>query len=490
MTTLQHRTTILSASSSFPSSTFGQRRSSASLLPNASHNSALLYIVARPVTIEMVKWVAHMFTRTIDVEEGVPVQQQSTALPTPPATPNKPFGKLNSTSIGLPSLEEFIMKLVQRSGAHVATLLTTLIYLERLHAIIPQHTGIPCTRHRVFLATLIVAAKYLNDSGPKNSNWTEYAEWFANSEINLMESQLLSLLDYRLRFTEEDVCKHFAPFMSNLRYDIPIRQSAVLRVIEGSKSRAGETVTKFPLTPSPSVSGFLPRLPAQAQLSSYTHKRFSQGFLTSLLTAAKNHRSWTKCHHLDQKRDSSFSITAGVASPNLRSDQIFLPQIDSSCNLSDLNLTANMNMLTLSSTLSEIRTRLPEEGQKIPAVVKRGEPYCQIPQPIMSQSNVSDAVKSPAGPMLLEPVQQPGPTSPLLFDNSPLESGVNRALPVKDQLRVDGFLRSMFSRGIARPPGLRVSWDEEKPYHGIILPFKDFVPMAPDQPFEPMVRVC
>lgn len=28
-----------------------------------------------------------------------------------------------------------------------------------------------CTRHRVFLATLIVAAKYLNDSSPKSESF-------------------------------------------------------------------------------------------------------------------------------------------------------------------------------------------------------------------------------------------------------------------------------------------------------------------------------
>lgn len=71
----------------------------------------------------------------------------------------------------------------------------------------------PCTRHRVFLATLIVAAKYLNDSSPKNKFWAAYASLFDLAEINLMEKQLLYLLDYDLRFSEKDALVHFSSFM-------------------------------------------------------------------------------------------------------------------------------------------------------------------------------------------------------------------------------------------------------------------------------------
>jgi len=71
----------------------------------------------------------------------------------------------------------------------------------------------PCTRHRVFLATLICAAKNLNDSSPKNKHWCTYAQMFSQAEINLMEKQLLFLLDYNLNITEDEICHHASPFL-------------------------------------------------------------------------------------------------------------------------------------------------------------------------------------------------------------------------------------------------------------------------------------
>jgi len=49
----------------------------------------------------------------------------------------------------------------------------------------------PCTRHRVFLAALVCAAKYLNDSTPKNKDWAIHACVFKTAEINLMEKQMV-----------------------------------------------------------------------------------------------------------------------------------------------------------------------------------------------------------------------------------------------------------------------------------------------------------
>ena len=109
----------------------------------------------------------------------------------------------------------------------------------------------PCTRHRVFLATLIVTAKYLNDSSPKNLHWANYAVMFDVAEINLMEKQLLYLLDYDLRFDEREICMLFAPFMvSATESSTSARVSAVNKVAKAGKARA-EAQQQSQMLPTP-----------------------------------------------------------------------------------------------------------------------------------------------------------------------------------------------------------------------------------------------
>lgn len=65
--------------------------------------------------------------------------------------------------------------------------------------------GMECTHHRIFLATLIIATKYIHDSAIKNKYWVEYSsQLFSGNEINLMEKQLLQLLEYRLEIPSGD----------------------------------------------------------------------------------------------------------------------------------------------------------------------------------------------------------------------------------------------------------------------------------------------
>ncbi|KAJ1665170.1 PHO85 cyclin-1 [Coemansia sp. RSA 1646] len=139
-------------------------------------------------------------------------------LPSPPATPGA------GTLSNIPPLDTFITNLVLRSRVQAGTLICTLVYLQRLRHRLPKEArGMECTCHRIFLAALIVAGKYLNDASPKNKYWARYSTMFTVAEVNLMEKQLLFLLDFDLRIDNEDLNEAASAFYpSNSKHAAPL----------------------------------------------------------------------------------------------------------------------------------------------------------------------------------------------------------------------------------------------------------------------------
>ncbi|KAL0633733.1 PHO85 cyclin-1 [Maublancomyces gigas] len=186
-----------------------------------SRKAALDEFVRRPVTKEMIAYLSVKAGNVIRCE-----QASSSALPpTPPSTPPHGESHTDFSSLRkpvLPTLEQFITSIVDRSHVQVPTLMSSLVYLERLQKRLPAVAkGMRCTVHRIFLASLILAAKNLNDSSPKNKHWAKYSIVrgfggfeFSLTEVNLMEKQLLFLLDWDLRITQEDLYEHFEPFLT------------------------------------------------------------------------------------------------------------------------------------------------------------------------------------------------------------------------------------------------------------------------------------
>eukprot|EP00158_Paraphelidium_tribonemae_P003219 Partr_v1_DN25969_c1_g1_i3_m68463 putative Cyclin-dependent protein kinase len=116
-------------------------------------------------------------------------------------------------SSNFPPLTTFIRQLIGRSEVKAPVIFLATVYLDRLRTKLPQTArGLPCTRHRVFLAALIVAQKYLNDIIIKNRVWASLTDLFPLGEVNLMERQFLLLVDFNLNFNQSDIAEYCMNF--------------------------------------------------------------------------------------------------------------------------------------------------------------------------------------------------------------------------------------------------------------------------------------
>lgn len=182
---------------------------------------ALHILLQSPVNEDMVKFLA---TTAHSVIKTVP--QAESKYPTPPTTPDSDSS--NSTYDGrpLPSVYKFIVRLVRYTNVYTQTLLVAAAYLRRLQRALPRDaTGIPSTTHRIFLACLILSAKYHNDSSPLNKHWTKYTDGlFSLADVNLMERQLLQLLNWDLRVSEEELIQSLGILINPIRRELERRQ--------------------------------------------------------------------------------------------------------------------------------------------------------------------------------------------------------------------------------------------------------------------------
>lgn len=194
------------------------------------HRAALNYFLRQPVSQDMISYLAQKATEVIRCEPSL----DKGLFPTPPVSPphknRRPL---------LPSVEEFVTSLAQRSRVQVPILMTSLVYLSRLQSCLrPDLKGMECTTHRIFLAALILAAKNLNDSTYYNKDWARYSAvsgygdfGFSITEVNNMERQFLSLLKWDLRINPEDLYYHFEPFLIPIRV-WQARQAEKVRTFE------------------------------------------------------------------------------------------------------------------------------------------------------------------------------------------------------------------------------------------------------------------
>ncbi|KAF7546403.1 hypothetical protein G7046_g9315 [Stylonectria norvegica] len=212
------------------------------------NKTALEQFVYQPVGRDMIAYLANAASNVITCDATLMPPAPVDARNLPPTPPRSPEPRtVRSEDGALPSLDDFITQLVVSSNVQVPTLMSTLVYLGRLRSKLqPMARGLRCTTHRIFLAALILAAKYLNDSSPKNKHWANYSNittemynfGFSRTEVNLMEKQLLFLLEWDLRITEDDLYRELDDFLEPLRHKIAERHAKKLRQREAKERQA------------------------------------------------------------------------------------------------------------------------------------------------------------------------------------------------------------------------------------------------------------
>ena len=175
-----------------------------------NYAKALPILMKSPVTDEMIVFLTRT---TLKVVPNHPNLKNQKPYPSPPSSPSK------EQQFRMPSLRTFITRLVRYTNVYTPTLLATACYLNKLRRILPQGVrGASSTIHRLFLSCLVLSAKYHNDSSPLNKHWAQYTDGlFSTSDINLMERQLLQLLNWDLRITEEDLILDLQPLLEPIK---------------------------------------------------------------------------------------------------------------------------------------------------------------------------------------------------------------------------------------------------------------------------------
>ncbi|KAH8836213.1 hypothetical protein DCS_04645 [Drechmeria coniospora] len=184
---------------------------------DAGHHKQLS---SQPITRQMIKHIARVASRVMTCQSSI-----SSSCFNPRQMPSKDRSdaiKRQDTSTttvfihDFPTLHDFIGHIVKACKVTAPALLAALVYMGRLKAKLqPGHWGLRCTPYRIFLASLILADKFLYDTAFKNKQWARFTmTYYAGhtfgfdiGDINVMEREMLKLLNWDLRVTDTDLYK-------------------------------------------------------------------------------------------------------------------------------------------------------------------------------------------------------------------------------------------------------------------------------------------
>lgn len=164
----------------------------ASLVDSSLHCPALLQLLEAKVTRPVIEYVVDCVAETVDYAMG---------RRSPPRS--------RSRRPELSKFTTFVSNVLTRAEVTTPVVLSTLVYIDRakphLHIALEEWA-----LERVFLGSLIVASKYLNDSTLKNIHWALCTGVFGKRDVGRIEREFLDVLDWELQITEDDLMSHHA----------------------------------------------------------------------------------------------------------------------------------------------------------------------------------------------------------------------------------------------------------------------------------------
>ncbi|KAL0079125.1 cyclin [Phycomyces blakesleeanus] len=130
----------------------------------------------------------------------------------------------------LPNLKSFVDTLFKKMQLPLAVCLVDLIYLSRLKCQLPDHArGNIDTPHRLFLASILTASKFMNDpeNALTNQQLSEMTDGlYTVSDINQMERTFLALVHFRLFVDDKDLRSFLVKHGELLKVDLVEEQSS------------------------------------------------------------------------------------------------------------------------------------------------------------------------------------------------------------------------------------------------------------------------
>lgn len=245
-----------------------------------SDRDALKQFSRLPVSVEMIEFLASTTSSVIQVKTGF--------------APSSQMGSLTVTPVTCVPLTKFISRLIEYLNVQTPTLMASLVYLNRLRNMLPGNAvGMETTRHRIFLAALILSAKLLNDLSPLNKHWTKYTDGLmSNSEVNLAERELIGLLRWNLNVTQDELVAVLQPFLAPIKRSIRKRleSEAVAKLeyyrmssYQSSSSLTSRSSSKLSIFSNSNSSYLLRSAGSYQDLSEHSEPRKILGERTLLL---------------------------------------------------------------------------------------------------------------------------------------------------------------------------------------------------------------